>query len=280
MPSINTSQRNTDTPKNKGYPDLESHLEKILIVIKTSPNPSIKYTETVCTAGITENGKWIRIYPLPLRYMDFYKRFTKYQWINVHIKKRPLKSDFRTDSYEPDWNTIQLLDKLQPGTWTERKKIVIPTVSSHFEEIKRMYDEQRVSLGVFKPKTIKFKIEEGEKEWSTKHQQVLKQGRLFEEQPKELEKMPYKFSYEFTCNNSECKGHTMQIIDWELSELYRNMKNKYGFSMDLVLEKVKTMWLDTMWGENKDSYLIVGSIYPKPSFNVLGVFWPPKENSK
>src|SRR5258706_3884188 len=128
-------------PQNESYPSINSHLEKILIIVKTAPNPTIKYLETVCTAGITVDGKWIRIYPLPFRYIDFYKRFTKYQWIEVSIKKRPTNKDFRIDSYEPDWKTIKILGKpLKADTWVERKKYVLPTASAHFEEIKSSYD--------------------------------------------------------------------------------------------------------------------------------------------
>jgi len=39
---------------------------KIPITVKAYPAISKEYNETVCTAGITEEGKWIRIYPIPL----------------------------------------------------------------------------------------------------------------------------------------------------------------------------------------------------------------------
>lgn len=279
MSQVDNSQRTTKIePQPAGYPDLELHEEKLLIIVKTAPNPSDKYRETVCTVGITKTGKLIRLYPLPFRYMDFYKRFNKYQWITANIKKRPFEKDFRVDSYEPTIESIKPLGKqLPPGKWIERKKIVLPLASKNMEEIKVVYDNTKISLGIFKPKNIKkFIIEEGSKEWSQKHQRVLSQQRLFDQQPKELEKIPYKFSYEFVCNNEDCKGHTMQIIDWEINELYRNIREKYPFSPDIILEKVKNRWFNDMWGENKDSYLIVGSVYPKPTFVVLGVFWPPK----
>ena len=132
-------------------------------------------------------------------------------------------------------------------------------------------------MGIFKPKRIiDFLIERDDKEWSGKHKQVLSQRVLFGQQPKALEKIPYKFSYHFECNNPKCKSHKLQIIDWEIYELYRNIKNNYPYSLDVILEKVKQTWLDRMWGKNRDSYLIVGSKFPYPTFVVIGVFWPPK----
>lgn len=279
MPSINSCQRNPQKEQQyKDCPALGPHKEKILIVAKTAPNPSDKYRETVCTAGITQKGKWIRLYPIPFRYMEFDKWFHKYQWIEVEIEKRPADKDFRIDSYQPNCDSIKPLGKpLKAENWKERKEIILPTSSKSLEEIREMYDNQKVSLGIFKPKRVtNFVIEPASREWSKKHKQVLSQQHLFDQQPKALEKIPYNFSYEFECNDSRCKGHKMQIIDWEITELYRNMKKKYPFSMDTVLEKVKNQWFYEMCGENKDTHLIVGSVYPKPSFVVLGVFWPPK----
>ncbi len=41
--------------------------QRILVTVKTYPTLSRKYGETVCTAGIGEDGTWIRIYPVPFR---------------------------------------------------------------------------------------------------------------------------------------------------------------------------------------------------------------------
>ena len=61
-----------------------SELEKkrILITVKTYPCPSNKYKETVCTAGITDAGEWIRLYPVPFRHIDDYKQYKLFSWID------------------------------------------------------------------------------------------------------------------------------------------------------------------------------------------------------
>ncbi|MFP4543917.1 MAG: hypothetical protein ACOC2K_02160 [Bacteroidota bacterium] len=73
--------------------------ERILIVVKAYPAISSKYGETVCTAGITENGDWIRIYPIPYRLLDYKDRFRKYDLIELDIVKN--KSDFRPKKTPP-----------------------------------------------------------------------------------------------------------------------------------------------------------------------------------
>jgi len=44
--------------------------EKILVTVKTYPTLSRKYGETVCTAGVREDGSWVRIYPVPFRRLN------------------------------------------------------------------------------------------------------------------------------------------------------------------------------------------------------------------
>jgi len=44
---------------------MPEHL-KVLITVKTLPIPSSKYDELVCTAGVTEAGDFVRLYPITL----------------------------------------------------------------------------------------------------------------------------------------------------------------------------------------------------------------------
>ena len=60
---------------------------KVLVTVKAAPEPSKKYGDAVCTAGLTEDGEWIRLYPVPL---DLWRRgrgFKKFDWIEVECKK-------------------------------------------------------------------------------------------------------------------------------------------------------------------------------------------------
>jgi hypothetical protein len=42
----------------------------ILITVKTYPLPSHWYGETVCTAGLLDGEKWVRIYPVSYRLLN------------------------------------------------------------------------------------------------------------------------------------------------------------------------------------------------------------------
>ncbi len=61
--------------------------ERILITVKTYPTLSSKYDELVCTAGLREDGSWVRIYPIPFRKLDYDSRYAKYQWIELNLVK-------------------------------------------------------------------------------------------------------------------------------------------------------------------------------------------------
>lgn len=74
-------------------------LEKVLIAVKTYPTLSVKYDELVCTAGFLEDGRWVRIYPIPFRKLEYDKQYKKYDWVEVDIERN--KSDFRLESYKP-----------------------------------------------------------------------------------------------------------------------------------------------------------------------------------
>ncbi len=39
--------------------------KRVLVTVKAYPEKSKKYGEVVCTIGLTEEGEWIRLYPIP-----------------------------------------------------------------------------------------------------------------------------------------------------------------------------------------------------------------------
>ncbi len=81
--------------------------KKILILVKTYPNPSKNYLETVCTAGVTESGEWIRLYPVSYRYLENDQQYPKYSWIEVEAKKA--SDDNRIESYKPRMESIKVI---------------------------------------------------------------------------------------------------------------------------------------------------------------------------
>src|SRR5665213_640522 len=66
--------------------------ERVLITVKTYPTLSRKYGETVCTAGVREDGSWVGIYPVPFRRLDETEQYRKFDWVECRLirnQKRP-----------------------------------------------------------------------------------------------------------------------------------------------------------------------------------------------
>jgi hypothetical protein len=246
---------------------------KILITVKTYPVPSKRYGEIVCTAGVRENGEWIRLYPIDYRDRGYIEWYKKYQWIQVEIEKH--KRDPRPESYRPTSKIKSLSKPLDTqNKWAERKKHVFKKgiyTMCWFNKQK----QKDISLAVIKPGEIKdFLIEKTSSQWTPEQKSYLERLSLFETREKKiLEKIPYKFSYHFKCEGIGCSGHTIMIEDWEAMELFRRMRDRY--SEKESLNKVKERFLNTICSPAKDTYFFVGTVLKHGTKIIIGTFWPP-----
>lgn len=248
--------------------------EEILVLVKVYPTPSSKYGETVCTAGITKEGKWLRLYPIPYRILKPHQQFQKFQWIRARIQKSSEKLR-RPESFKVDADSIELLKKINPGPvgWTERWAYLQPALSTSLEELNEKKKSQGTSLGMFRPKNVTdFVIENDNGSWSQKQEEILNRESFFDKKPPKLEKIPYKFRYTFTCSDPQCNGHNLIVLDWEAVESYRNFKRLYK-DESLTLKKMKEKWLDYFF-KQRESYFVVGTDSEFGNFMILTVISP------
>ena len=133
---------------------VQSREEQILITVKTYPTPAHKGVEVSCTAGITAEGKWIRLFPIPFRFLDGAQQFKKYQWIKANVSK---SSDPRPDSYKVQTDSIEKIGSPLPtsNAWAIRKEIVLPTLAPSLCSLERECQKGGPTLGVFKPRSVK-----------------------------------------------------------------------------------------------------------------------------
>lgn len=251
--------------------------QNILILAKTYPEISKKYTETVCTAGIHEATKrLIRLYPIRYRYLVGESQFKKYQWIKAKIVKANI--DSRPESYNLIEDTIEIGDVI--GTdddWFEREKWVVNhnTLFNSVEDLLISQKQNGTSLGIVKPEEIlDFSIEtkslEEIKEAEIKKKSVLSQMGLFE-QPKDLELLPVRLVLKFKCDNPSCNSHSMSILDWEFGQLYRKVKGSNNWKQKITDKVI------SICGSDRETYLILGNIARWQNiFCILGLFYPPK----
>ena len=252
--------------------------KKILITVKTYPVPSENHLELVCTAGVEENGSWVRLYPVDFRYMEQFRQYKKYQWVEVEVEKNP--KDPRPESYRPDLDTLKPVGKKLDtrNCWAARKKYVLARGVDTMCGLEALARGDR-SLGIVRPLVVEdLVVERTEREWPAKYRQQFDQTRMFGPKRKPLEKIPYKFSYRYGCEEPGCTGHKMMIEDWEVGELYRRMRDKFG-DEDAACDKVKETFLDRICAEDVDTHFFVGTTLAHGSWIILGAFWPKKLDS-
>ena len=254
---------------------------KVLITVMTYPHPSRGYGELICTAGITEDGEWVRLYPIDYRYRPYHQKFRKYQWIKVELAEQGAKNDQRKESRQPSLDSIRLLGEplSTKNNWEDRRNIIDKLPIHTLNQLKMLYDRDQTSLGIIRPtRILDLKIEDSDQEWKPEWQLVLNQFKLFGPQPKPLAKIPFKFSYVFECEDSS-KPHNAMIEDWELGVLYLKEVDRLG-NERAAAESVKRKFLDELCAPDKDIRFFMGTVFPYNTWIVIGVFWPPKTPPK
>lgn len=265
--------------------------DRILITVKTYPTLSQKYGETVCTAGVREDGSWVRLYPVPFRRLEEAEKYRKFDWIECDLVKRD--RDPRPESYCPiDPKQLVRLDHMgTEGQWRDRRNLLLNTASV-FTRLKEVIDGAKadtMSLAVFKPtEVLDFHCEQVEREWDSEKvagmRKETQQSELFPEDEwrtkfKLIPKLPYSFSYRFKdADGTESK---MMILDWEIGALYWNCVKRANGDEAEALKKVREKY----FGEflKKDLHFFLGttqqfhSYAPNP-WLIIGVFPIPHQS--
>ena len=261
--------------------------KRIYIVVKTYPAISREYSELVCTAGVLEDGSWIRLYPVPFRKLDFDQKYPKYTWIEVNAIRNP--ADFRPETFRPDLSTLSVDPRPRKADWNERRRIIFKN-KLIYADLQKLIDKAKAdgtSLAVFKPaRVLDFVIEPAEREWDANKLAILrrlsKQLSLFqtaeeiEREFRVVPKVPYKFSYRF--EDETGKQSTMMIEDWEIGMLYFNCLKQAKGDEYAATMKVREKYYDGFI--KKDLHFFLGTtkrfhnVAPNP-FIIIGAFYPP-----
>jgi len=167
---------------------------KVLITVKTYPQPSRRHEEVVCTAGVREAGGFIRLYPIRFRALADEHQYQKYQWIEVEAAKR--RDDPRPESYQPNIDTLRSVGP-KLGTrdgWAERKRLVLPWASESMEELRRRQETDGTSLGLIKPAEITdLTVSPGERHWDPQRVAWMQQAKLIGPDLRPLPPVPFYF---------------------------------------------------------------------------------------
>jgi hypothetical protein len=188
------------------------------------------------------------------------------------------RNDRRKESREPDLTSIELLGPplSADNNWAERCKFIDRLEHNTRLQLEDLYKTNQTSLGIVRPtEVIDLKIEPSDPEWKPEWQTVLHQFNIFFGQPKSLKKLPYRFSYQFRCEDSGDKIHSAMIEDWELGVLFLKESERLG-SDELAAKSVKSRFLDQICHSSRDVRFYMGTVFPYNTWVVIGLFWPLK----
>ncbi len=253
---------------------------RVLVTVKTYPLLSSRYTETVCSAGLREDGSWVRMYPINYRYMSKAQRFRKYQWIEAEMIKDT--RDPRPESHRLT-SAIMPLDALGTSDgWEARRQRVLG--GKIYTDLGELIGEARntcisTSLATFKPtRILGFEMEKIPYGFDGKRE-MLMNTLSFCEAKRLAETIPYRFYFTFRDAAGRCSRQ--QILDWEIYQLCRKIIAKHGCDDATVLEHMKRKCFDDL-PCRRDLYFFLGTTRhwhirrSKNPFTIVGLFYPPR----
>lgn len=240
----------------------------LMLMVKTYPQPSKKYQNLVCSAGITDDGRWMRLYPVKFELFQGRESIHKYDILRLKVEKNG--SDLRKESYK----VIEILDRStkDEADWSERERWINKVgIDMSMEDLQRRYHEDFTSLGIIRPMDIQKLI--SEKPVSEEDIQISKdiQMTLFNEPIRIVDEIMNKFQYVFSCDGQY--EHGIMCEDWELLEAYRKYWEIYE-DPEIVWRKLNDRFFDWLLG--RDLHFVMGTHSRFPTWMIIGLHYPPQ----
>ena len=256
------------------------HVEELLILAKTYPNPSSKHREITCVAAINKQRKLRRLFPVPFRFLQGSQRFSKWEWITARISKAP--KDHRAESFTIDTDSIVRREKISTAHgWQERMQ----WIEDHHHPTPLILEHRRqefgTTLGFVRPtRLLELEISKSDKpQWTEEEKEKLIQENLFDSQDVQnqalLRKVPYDFHYRYECEGP-CGLETFKhkITDWEAGALYWTCHRSHGNRWETPFRQL----LEVEFASKKDLLFLLGTIHRFPDqWLIVSLYYPPKQ---
>lgn len=238
----------------------KNNVSEVFVLVKASPNPSAKYGETVCCAGITPEGKWLRLYPIQFRNLQKDRKFKR--WDKIRFEWRLPTDDEREESRWVSDDKIEIVASLKKS---ERASFLSSLV---VDSLDKELSEGR-TLALIRPENVRFthkkKTQKSLEEEKVKFESYKKQNDFFlGRELKIQDPCPYEFKFSYHTKDGK---RTNTCIDWETDAMFFNFRKRYGEDQALKLMKetfnelypqqgmVFTMGTHRRW---KDKWLLNG----------------------
>lgn len=234
-------------------PESEQTLE-LLVNCKTYPAVSKKYTETVCTGGVQADGSFVRLYPIPFRFLEKQEQYKR--WDVIQIRAYKDTKDPRPESWHlvagtPIKITKSLSTDKQKWDWM-CKAIFQGAVD---------LESQGKTNGLVEIEPIKFYWKpEKKKEWTPSQLKVLDQGSLFDSKERMAElavRIPWQFRLKYREKATGLEFDS-KVLSWSYYQGFRRNLNLIGdetTALETVADKIR----NSIFSEDKTVYAILGT---------------------
>lgn len=238
--------------------------EKILVLVRATPQESRSQGHSVCVAGINEKDEWRRLYPFEFAYGKGLIDFKKRDLIEVDLEDSP--NDKRPESRK-------VISHRNLGTRQE-----YPQAISRITPLLSTIDQltaKGASLGVVRPELLDMEVQVHDTNIYDSQKYLSFTEEFLE--TREKVKMPVGARYTFRCRGGNCRcaenPHKLALIDWELNELARNMMRKEK-DKALIAAKMRQKLFD--WMKTRDIYFLLGTHFKYHTWMIIGLLYPPK----
>lgn len=234
--------------------------EKALVLVKALPHVGQRQGETVCCAGVTEDGRWVRQYPIHFRRLE--EKFGRWNWIEYDWI--PARDDPRPESQRVQEESIQIVSEMPAR---ERAGFLAPFVLPSTDEAAR----RGRTLTLIRPRNVRFSWNRKTNAQIAEERQAYaaaaRQGSFFDEAMEALEPCPYLFKFRYETEDG--REHQATCDDWESAATYfkfsgggdgeaglRRLADMYG---DRYVEKGMVFAMGTH-SRRPEQWLLVGVI--------------------
>jgi hypothetical protein len=260
---------------------------QVLILCKTYPSPSSRYSETSCVAGVENRSSLVRLFPVPFRLIDDERKFKKWQLIEAVLEKS--KDDHRGESHRIKIDTIQASAKpiTTKNHWRTRRELISRIPIQHdFAEVEANRELRGETLALLRPgEIVSFDITptdtpdwtEAEVDKLIQHQRQIG---LFDAGDRRairrLRKLPFDFHYRYRCETSSgAVEYRHKIVDWEIGALFWRCQKLHGASWEAPFRDKFERALPLT-----DLIFLMGTIHRFPNqWLIVSLIYPPKQQA-
>ena len=188
--------------------------ETVLILVKAAPNWSKKYKEyEICTAGISQDNGWRRLYPFP---EDVMIQKDIKVWDIIEVETKDPTDDPRPESRKINGKSIKRINRIEDRD--ERRKFL----SSITELSLDIPIEEKRSFTLIKPRIEAFKIKKKPEEPI----QITLNGKIFNQSPYGDVRLIYRWRCPRPCQVCKTHSHITECFDWGANVLYKRYEDE------------------------------------------------------